>query len=892
VAATGYETDVGQDPSHRLTWDAASWQFRADPEYSWSNPGYPQEDDHPAMRVSWNSACAFCDWLSTKEDKVYRLPTEAEWEYSCRAGTGTRFFPGDDESTLQGYGNVFDMSHEARVPGSVAVRKWTPLPWNDGFPFTAPVGRLKPNAYGLYDMHGNVGEWCADWFSSSYYGVSSLADPPGPLAGVERMVRDACFLNRGEPYMLSAFRARNFPDTTGEHVGFRVVLTIASSAAKSDEPGDFAGVPEFPDTPTVSTPPSALPDAKSAEVKAHFETGTSIDVTPRTGGPARASAEMPAAQSKAPAETADESKKATPTQANSSRAAEEANKTSAREKAESRYAQATAPIERLLAAWKFKEAAQELQQIKAEEADVAARLASQRDEVKRLIEIKSRIAQKINTTEPRLKKTALALRGMSGEATKADEEGITVTLASGKTELHAWDELGQKSVQSLIELVAEANSAEDWLAVGLLALRSQDLSLAERSLEKARSLGASIEPYLETLAPRAFAKAREFSAEKEYEKAAAALESIEQKYGKTAWFAANRKQFDAAEAEVREGEAEQIYAEAASLIASGDVFDARPLVERLKAEFATARAVTDAQRKPSFAEMDKATASLGRRIIVRSSGKADFRRIQDAVEAAVPNSCIEIQDNGPYNERIHIPPNKPRLVLRGGRGCWPIITDGPGAQPTSLLTFESEDATLERLVLIESGVRESCLLQHSGPAVEFRRCILYDVEGRGLFRTTSGGKIAVANSLILSPIPANSIELTMTNCILTARARLVLFNPSDLRQCTAADVELSDPITPQVILDSIIDRFVETKPAPHRLENCAFGMKPGAETKNCIFDNPRFRDPANLDFRLTGRSPCIGKASDGGDIGCRYTPEIAEICRVALELRRRGFLKF
>ncbi len=112
------------------------------------------------VNVSWNDAVAFCKWLSKKEGNTYRLPTEAEWEYACRAGTTTRYYSGDDPETLAKVGNVADATAKAKFPDW----KYT-IKASDGYVFTSPVGSFQPNAFGLYDMHGNAWQWCADWYA-------------------------------------------------------------------------------------------------------------------------------------------------------------------------------------------------------------------------------------------------------------------------------------------------------------------------------------------------------------------------------------------------------------------------------------------------------------------------------------------------------------------------------------------------------------------------------------------------------------------------------------------------------------------------------------------------------------------------------------------------------
>jgi sulfatase modifying factor 1 len=127
------------------------------------------------VNVSWNDAVAFAKWLSQKEGKTYRLPTEAEWEYACRAGTTTRYFCGDDAEGLAEVGNVADGTAKAKHPD------WTTIAAQDGFVYTSPVGHYRPNAWGLYDMHGNVLEWCWDCYGSDFYEGSRVDDPAGLL---------------------------------------------------------------------------------------------------------------------------------------------------------------------------------------------------------------------------------------------------------------------------------------------------------------------------------------------------------------------------------------------------------------------------------------------------------------------------------------------------------------------------------------------------------------------------------------------------------------------------------------------------------------------------------------------------------------------------------------
>ena len=166
------------------------------------------------MNVTWKDAQAFCDWLGKKEGKKYRLPTEAEWEYSCRAGTKGRFYSGDDAEALKGVANVLDASFKKIHPQASYAAAW-----DDGYPFTAPVGKFKPNAFGLYDMHGNVWQWCADWYG--LYPRAKVVDPQGPQTGKQRVVRGGSFLLQPK-YVRSADRGKRMPWNRLFNVGFRV----------------------------------------------------------------------------------------------------------------------------------------------------------------------------------------------------------------------------------------------------------------------------------------------------------------------------------------------------------------------------------------------------------------------------------------------------------------------------------------------------------------------------------------------------------------------------------------------------------------------------------------------------------------------------------------------
>lgn len=171
--------------------------------------------EHPVEQVSWHKAVEFCQKLSEKEEekkagRIYRLPTEAEWEYACRAGT----------TTATHYGNSLS-SKDANFNGKKPLGNAPVGPYIDK---TTKVGSYKPNKFGLYDMHGNVWEWCSDWYDEKYYKNSPKVDPRGPATGDERVLRGGSWYNQGG-VARSAYRHHAPPEVEYWDVGFRVVMT-------------------------------------------------------------------------------------------------------------------------------------------------------------------------------------------------------------------------------------------------------------------------------------------------------------------------------------------------------------------------------------------------------------------------------------------------------------------------------------------------------------------------------------------------------------------------------------------------------------------------------------------------------------------------------------------
>jgi formylglycine-generating enzyme required for sulfatase activity len=172
------------------------------------NPSRIKGDNNPVEWIRWHDAVEFCKKLSDKEGRTYRLPTEAEWEYACRAGTTTPFYTGETISTDQvNYGG--DDAYSSGREG-VARQK------------TVPVGSFPSNAFGLYDMHGNVFELCADRYGEDYYVSSPSMDPPGPSSGTAHVMRGGSW-GSNPRCCRSAYRVSYPPASKSIGVGFRVV---------------------------------------------------------------------------------------------------------------------------------------------------------------------------------------------------------------------------------------------------------------------------------------------------------------------------------------------------------------------------------------------------------------------------------------------------------------------------------------------------------------------------------------------------------------------------------------------------------------------------------------------------------------------------------------------
>jgi len=205
VKETGYKTEAERG-DYAYVVSGGEWVRK--PDASWKNPYLPQSENHPVVCVSWNDAMGFCAWLSKKTGQAIGLPTDAEWEYACRAGTETKYYTGNSESDLDRAGWYWRNSGDSQLSG-----EWKLIKLNENNCGTHPVGMKMPNAWGLYDMTGNVWEWCQDRVDKDYY-TSKPSE--------NRVFRGGAWYEQAV-YLRTAYRHWRRPSHSYWGLGFRII---------------------------------------------------------------------------------------------------------------------------------------------------------------------------------------------------------------------------------------------------------------------------------------------------------------------------------------------------------------------------------------------------------------------------------------------------------------------------------------------------------------------------------------------------------------------------------------------------------------------------------------------------------------------------------------------
>jgi uncharacterized protein (TIGR02996 family) len=200
-------------PRHRVRLTRGFWMSRTPiTQAQWrgvmgSNPSHRQEGDRPVESVNCHEALRFCERLTALDGRTARLPSEAEWEYACRAGTQTPYCSGEGLEALKLVGWC---SYDGTWDGAGGTRR---------------VGQFRPNSWGLFDMHGNVWEWCSDWLGYDAYRTSPLDDPTGPATGQQRVIRGGSW--RGGPWFCRSAERWGMSPNVGEiNLGLRVVMEL------------------------------------------------------------------------------------------------------------------------------------------------------------------------------------------------------------------------------------------------------------------------------------------------------------------------------------------------------------------------------------------------------------------------------------------------------------------------------------------------------------------------------------------------------------------------------------------------------------------------------------------------------------------------------------------
>jgi len=210
----------------------------------------PVGNEFPVTDVSWFDAAKYCNvrskekgldpcynedtWECDFSKNGYRLPTEAEWEYACRAGENKRYYFGDDKKKLIDYANYWPEKtiwFKQKYKGGILDKSFV---WNKPFPNLMRIGQKKPNKWGLYDMLGNAQEWCNDWYDRNFYKTSPVKNPFGPKKGKDKVLRGGCYYSADAP---CASRTGNDPKNKSPKTGFRCVRNVPKSELNESKQG-------------------------------------------------------------------------------------------------------------------------------------------------------------------------------------------------------------------------------------------------------------------------------------------------------------------------------------------------------------------------------------------------------------------------------------------------------------------------------------------------------------------------------------------------------------------------------------------------------------------------------------------------------------------------------
>ena len=192
-----------EKPAHRVYVDAFYLGKYEVTQREWmavmgTNPSQFKGDNLPVESVNWDEVREYLKKLSQLTGKKFRLPTEAEWEYACRAGSNTIYYFGNDINDIERYAWYYSNSNQR----------------------THPAGQKEPNSWGLYDMYGNVCEWCSDWYEENFYSIAPINNPKGPIFSHARTVRGGYWrVNKEDLY--SAGRNSYYPSRRYNYIGFR-----------------------------------------------------------------------------------------------------------------------------------------------------------------------------------------------------------------------------------------------------------------------------------------------------------------------------------------------------------------------------------------------------------------------------------------------------------------------------------------------------------------------------------------------------------------------------------------------------------------------------------------------------------------------------------------------